>query len=494
MTNNKLFKLFENLDKKARKEFFLYIKSSLFNKNKDLVKLSEFLYKNSLKQNIINISKERIFKFLYPDKKYNDERMRNLFSLLYSHCKKYIVISHIINNKYLYSKTLADILSEMNLSAESDKILDIIEKETINSKYVRGYFGNLSELYRIRTSNNITDGNKNSEINSLNKSSEFFVYNIITEMHELLVDLHVLSNNYNWNYTNSVLYHVSECLNFEKLDYVSEIPEYRNILSIYLNLIRVFNGELNVTSFDKAYETFKANSGLFSRNGKYFLYAALQGACVRLRSKNKTQFSNLLLKIYDDVFSEKLYAINAKEPLEISLFRGAFNLSITSGNYEFAEKLSNEYITLLKPDDRDNMYKFTKSVLCFEKRQYIESLEYLNRIKLDLIGNKYDTRILQMKIYFELGYIEQAYSLISSSGEFTKNNRYLSSKRRADLKIFTRCYKNLLEAKYKQNSRCLDKLSMLVAQNDTLESRVWVTEKMKELIKLIKDNLTTKRV
>ena len=483
MTNNKLFKLFENLDKKARKEFVLYIKSPLFNKNKDLMKMTEFLYQNHQKNNSNNISKEKIFQFLYPNKKYNDERMRNLFSMLYSHCKKYIVISHVTKNHYLYSKTLAEILSEMNLSAESDKILDAIEKETINSKYIRGYFKNLSELYRTRTSNNITNGNKNSEISSLNKSSEYFAYYIITEMPELLVDLHVLNNNYNWDYTISFLYRFSECINFEKLDYVSENPDYGNILSIYLNLIRVFNGELNISSFIKAYETYKANSGLFSRNGKYYLYSAFQGACVRLRSKDKTEFSNILLKIYDDIFSEKLYAINAKEPLEISLFRAAFNLSITSKNYEFADKLSNDYINLLKPDDRENMYKFTKSVLCFEKRKYIESLEYLNRIKLDLIGNKYDTRILQMKIYFELGYIEQAYSLVSSSREFSKNNRYLSSRRRANLKIFTRCYKNLLEAKYKQNSRCLDELSMLMAQNDALESREWVAEKMKELIK-----------
>ena len=108
MTNNKLFRLLGNLDKKAKKELVLFSCSPLYNKNKDVIKLADLLCSTRKVYDGGIESKKKIFQYLYPGRNYNDGRIRNLFSLLYGLAKKFVVVSYVTENRILYSKTLAE--------------------------------------------------------------------------------------------------------------------------------------------------------------------------------------------------------------------------------------------------------------------------------------------------------------------------------------------------------------------------------------------------
>jgi hypothetical protein len=96
------------------------------------------------------------------------------------------------------------------------------------------------------------------------------------------------------------------------------------------------------------------------------------------------------------------------------------------------------------------MYNFSYAHFNFAKGNFETALDYLGKVGYDLFIFKMDVRILLLKIYYELSYIEQAHSLIDSTLHFLKNTSEFSDDHKIQYRTFVQNFKELLKLKLSQ--------------------------------------------
>ena len=104
----------------------------------------------------------------------------------------------------------------------------------------------------------------------------------------------------------------------------------------------------------------------------------------------------------------------------------------------------------LKPEVRESNYNFSMAILSFYGKQYEQALEFLSIVKYEDYYFKYQLDSLLLKIYYELGNIESAYSLIDSNSHYVANNPNIPDSIRIYFKNFLIYYRKLLTLKLNQ--------------------------------------------
>ncbi|MEO8514491.1 MAG: hypothetical protein ABI543_13100, partial [Ignavibacteria bacterium] len=111
-----------------------------------------------------------------------------------------------------------------------------------------------------------------------------------------------------------------------------------------------------------------------------------------------------------------------------------------------------------------------------------DALKFNNKINFEMFAFKYDSRLLQFKIYYELGYFNEAYSLIDSHRHFITNNKTVSEHYKLMHTNFLNFYTRILTVKEKEKDR--NSIPMLVNEitgTNNVISKVWLIDKANDL-------------
>jgi hypothetical protein len=122
--SGKLIGLLKTFSEKEFKEFGLFINSPFFTKEAAQGKLYLILKKYYPAFDGRDFKKEKVFSKLYPDKKYNDGILRNVFTRTLALAEDYLTVKRYSEKEFYYRLNL---LSELN----ERKQLKLFEKEII---------------------------------------------------------------------------------------------------------------------------------------------------------------------------------------------------------------------------------------------------------------------------------------------------------------------------------------------------------------------------
>ncbi|MBL0108744.1 MAG: hypothetical protein IPP52_16040 [Ignavibacteria bacterium] len=134
MYKNTLTDLLKTFSLKEIKDFREFLRSSYFNKRRAVTKLYEIISAYHPGYDSDLLTKESIFKKLFPDKIYNDSTLRVLTHYLTELAEKYLVVSKVENDKPEYSIQLQMALCSRKqyrlLEKNIKRSEDFLEKES----------------------------------------------------------------------------------------------------------------------------------------------------------------------------------------------------------------------------------------------------------------------------------------------------------------------------------------------------------------------------
>ncbi len=107
MHNSKLIEILRKFDKKEINGFYDYVCSPYFNKEKVIMNLTEHLKKSYPDFKEEFIQKEKVYKKLYPGKKYNDSVMRNVLSKTMRLAEDFLTLKEFEYNTDYYRTILS---------------------------------------------------------------------------------------------------------------------------------------------------------------------------------------------------------------------------------------------------------------------------------------------------------------------------------------------------------------------------------------------------
>ena len=169
--------------------------------------------------------------------------------------------------------------------------------------------------------------------------------------------------------------------------------------------------------------------------------------------------------------------------MQANLFRNIFYTAVVLKKYEWAEAFLNDYHSYLLPEQREDMFNYTKAVLNFERKRFAEALEQIFRVNYNFFVLKYEAKTLTMKILYELKLFEQALSLIDSFSHFLSKNKKVSELYKRQFMNFLKYCRALIKKSQKKEQFTkvdIAELKKKISDEKDIINKSWLLEKAEE--------------
>ena len=142
----------------------------------------------------------------------------------------------------------------------------------------------------------------------------------------------------------------------------------------------------------------------------------------------------------------------------------------------------NKYSAELPGEFAEGMKDYALANLHFTKGEFESALKRIINIRYDYPLHKMDAKMLQFKIYYELGNFEQGFNLLDTTKHHLASADDMNEHMRKRYTNFIKLAAELLKAKTgskKDTGYLLEKFRSAKA----VESQTWLIEKVEELLK-----------
>lgn len=495
MINHKLLDILKNLSPRELKNFKDFVNSPFFNKSEKVSKLFERLIRNYPDFSFDGITKETLHYELFPNIKYNDATIRHLFSDLYNLAERFLIEVNIQTKdsekssyllEELYFRNLPDLMeTHLNRMEEIDR-----ENKQLGSTVFLDRFKYQTDKFNYFSSKPDSFSHKNIDniIQILNSRNKNLVVFFITELIKCADNINLIMQKYNFapsaNFTGDLI----NIIDIEKvlmhLTAHPELSKYSYIINTYYKLFRVFNNSDSDVFYFELKKEIKENIGRYSFEEISYLYKKLVDYCIKKckTSNNGKDFSTELFSVYEDILIMKLFLNRHTNNFPLDLFRNILILALRIKNFEWAEHFIYFYSDYLPSGQKINIVNFSMASLFFEKAEFEKSLYYLNKLKLNNVSLKLDTKSLLLRIYFEINCQESLFSLSAAYKEFLKKSEGISDSKRKSHKEFIKFTEKLLMLKPTAEEMGLNWLKIEIEAANPLLNKSWLIEKINSLI------------
>jgi hypothetical protein len=487
-----IVEILKSFDKKEIKSFRKFLNSDYFNTNERVAVLYESIIRFYPAFDSADLIHEYLFAELYGNAKFNDKTLRYLLSEIQKLCELFLLQIRIEKEPDEGNKFLALEYRERKLYDKADgklnkMILELMEK----GDYDFETFKKMYELLGLSQINlMLTDKQK---INTEKRSSEYFVYYVISSLAHTCNNITAMKVNFNFD-TDQFLEDVFvKSVDLQKLLDYFKLPSnlnsltYEDEISIVMRMYLCFTATISNISDEIYFAEFKSllkdYSHLFNHYGQYNIFVMFETCCALKRSAiDDLKYRKEYLEVKKLALSKNLYTPYEGHFMEARNFRSILNVAISLEEYDWAEKFVTEYISKVFPEFRDEVFHFSNSELSFAKGNYEEALNHLTGIDYKFDELKRFVKNLTFKIYYELGYIEQVITTEDSYRHFIEKNKKLSDNAKLPNRNFLIFGKELINLRLKPDEFKIKKLHEKISATNSVSSKAWLVDKVKELI------------
>lgn len=474
MENTKLYNILEYFDKYQYNRLHKYLSSPYFNRHESIIQLFELMRSHLQGARKKPLTKEGLWKSMFPTEAFDDLRFRKFASDLLK----------------LVEGFMAQEIYEANPLHRAAYLIEAVGKHKMNRLF------STAEKTARRLSDQQVDRSA---------SFYFYQYQIEKNIYELVqhasynrdkkTNLEEVITNLDWFYLAEKLKYLCSIQSQQtviaheyKLLFIDEIIEhiekykdmYESVPLIYIYYqIYLTQAESEEEShYYKLKDLMGKYVGDFpSEEGNYIYIYALNYS-IRKLNQGKSAF----LREYFELFKDGLKGefILDEGQLAPWLFRNSIGVALRLGEYEWVEEFIHGYSDHLPVNLRDNAVSFNLATLYFYQKKYDRVIELLREIEYDDMSYNLISKSMLLATYYEIDEIDPLYSLTDSFRAFLNRHKNLPEARRKsylDLIRFTKWLTKIIPG----DKSSLEKLEKELNETTGVASESWLREKIKEL-------------
>lgn len=459
-----------------------FIDSPYHNKGRDLIPFFRILKAFYPEFSQKNFTNENIYERLFPGKSHGGAKSDNLIRTLSSHlfrvCKDYLIQIETENQEAKRKYFLLNQLRKRNLYKEFDREFEAAYDGTEDDgKGSAGYFIDRMLIDSVKSDCSLSRDDFENAFEFRLKASEDVATAALISAFKF-EDEKNLAEAYNIKIRNNLLQSLLSNLDSKKFvsDTENSNPKLYPYFSVF-HLIYLMNRYKDKREYYfQLKELLMKHKSLFGQPENYVLWNIMQTYCGvnMLGDKEYHQLHRYIIE-------NRIYKILPTENFHIVLFRNIVLTASGVREFEWLEKFINKYSPELHEKHRDNMKAYSMAYLHFTRSEFEKALEYVLKIKYSLFLFKIDLRILQLKVYYELGYYEEGLSLVSATLEYLNNSKEVTSRSKQSIGAFTKCLKELIKIKSGDADSDFGKLKLIVKEIKYPGVADWIVNKIKEL-------------
>ena len=475
MHDSKLITLLKSLSNEEFKTLKRFIKSSFYNTNEQVSDLYRYIGKYYPKWNSRMLSKEIVYRQLFPDDiKPNHKRLSNLMSEFSLTVEEFIIQNELKTNSLQKEKIRLSAFANRNLTSSLEKQFEKIN-QMLENPSVEGLSHFLSKfLVNHKLYFDPSTQVFNSQGNGLKKSMENL---------ELFYQLAKLQISYEMKTRERLLGEQYEIIGLENvLESTSKrLKNSPPILKIYFHLIELHLYEIDDEYF-KAKDIFLSNFYNIERTDSLNILLFLLNYSIK-KGNNSPLFVKEAFELYKMGLENHILITNKK--LSEATFTNIVVHSLKLREFDWAVSFIEEYESCLEPEIREQIKILGLASVFFFKKEY-------SAVRIKIINHTFPKPIYKIRakslllraVYEELSDDKTLFDLfIAQSNAFekflrrskklTEKNKYLK---------FVQLLRMISRIKMKNNQPIeKSKIKEKALAYGNFANKSWVWEKINDL-------------
>lgn len=491
-----LITLLEKLSSKDLNRFEDYLRSPYFCKGTILAEVFSILKKHHFnnrkfsKRDIrLNTQNSEILTTvlnkLSPHKKFNEARIRNIFSKLHKELIRFLGFESFLNSGTDQLKHLLTVINQKHLGNEWEKAIkhyidgfsSLIDSSFfLNSHIIESYKFNFS--YLNKKVKKIDQAKL--ELGCINNSTAYLFYYFIMEFVSSFITNRTYLHQYNLSQQNSLIEKlVKKGLINELGKVLDKNDRHIFVIEIYSILLEMFISTDNKQLYFQYRNLVFKNISNFSRDEIYFHFInIITYLTINLKNEANESYSKELMEIYKVMLDKEYYINSAINHLPRELYRNILFHGLKMKELKWVNDFIMNYSRKVHPEEIRNLESYGYAYLNYYEGRYSESLKHLNEINTNYFLYKFDLRNLTLRLYYELDYLEETLCQIKAYKEYLRNNKVIASEKNTRYANFIKYYDKFIQLRLNNKFNDIDYLLYLIKKNKSVAFKEWLTGKI----------------
>ncbi|MGH1336908.1 MAG: hypothetical protein ACRBFS_12360 [Aureispira sp.] len=468
MHNSKLLLVYQSFTDKERALFKKWVQSPVHNKHKDVTQLFVFM---ASKKRLTprTFQKKLLFQAIYPQKPYDDLRLRHILSLGVQLLENFVCFIEQKEDSFLQQKSLIRYYTNRNLEkfavqhiqkAKQNQEQQIVQNSTF---YYKEY-----ELESILLESN--EKHKRVQIPNIQNITDSYTIAFIIEQLKMACSALAYQNLNRKNHCNFLfLEHILALL---------KTGEYQDIIAIqfyYYSYLALAHP--NESSYFLQLKTLLLEEAtvLPPQEIKQIHIIAFNFCIKQLNTGNETYVQ--------EVFELFQYGLEQAILIENNLlsrftYKNIITAALRLKKTTWTARFIQHYTPYLEPIYQKSYQHFAQAKLLFTKGAYQQTIQLLHQVEFDDLFLNIDAKVMLLKIYYE----EDTTTVLDAF----LNSFYIYLQRKEIMGYHQENYKNLVKFTRKLadtpkfDHLGLQKIKQQIEQTKPLTERAWLLEQIQK--------------
>ena len=463
MKNSILIETLNSLSSKELKRFGEFTGSSYFNKNIHVNSLAQFMLEKIGQSDSIN--KEEAFTYVYPDKKFDDLKIRHLMSMMYDLLKQFLVIEHLKNKPHTSSVLLLETFTEKNMVRQFktfDNRLQSAGISTVEDYFNKYKLGVIKEQFEERSEGRRKHTGLQTTSDDLDK---FYLISKLKQVCAIYSYQNVFKQEYQIQMLEEILAH----LNSHHYNDTLISMYYKGFLTLYepkeerhfIDLKKMLSEVDDEVSVGELAE----------------LHVIARNYCIKRLNTGEKMYVRELFDLYK-IALDKNVLVDKSGQLNAASYKNIVAVGLNLKEFEWTGGFITEYSSTLNTKHQSDYLNYNLAKVDFEKEDYKAVIERISKLHYRDTFIAVDSRTLLVKTYYESEDYDLLHIQLESFKQFVSRRKELAYHRQNYLNLikFTRSLMKL-----RPGDQRINKLKERIASEKILTEKKWLLDKLQEI-------------
>lgn len=435
MENSKIIKLLKSLNQYEFRQFRDYVYSPAFNKKEILIRLFEELRKHYPKFESDELSNEPLFRNILPGEKYDYFKLKNAISDLFILAKDFLSFLGFKKKERFKELLLMAELRQRKLDSLFEQAHKAAAHKIESSKVKDEEYVYHKLDLAIEKIGYLTVQAPNKHINIQQEMFDLFLtYSIIRIFKSYTIMMHEEKQN-NYKYDKYL---------FDEIMSFAERKKFDNpTLNVYYHII-LLEQDRNDLNFYKLKEARAKYVDELKEYDEYMVFLHLNGYCTNEFNINCR--TDLIQEHFEIIKNKNTKVYTTIGKLIYLDFINEVKIALRAGEIDWVEKYIEKNISNLTGEEQSSL-NFCNGLINYKKGNHDKALELFSKTNFQNFIIKLQVKILQLQIFYEKGYYDQAASAIDTFRHYLKRETTIKENFKKTFFEFVNILNNLIKLK-----------------------------------------------
>lgn len=472
MQKSNLIAILKQLPKKDWREFRKFVRSPYFNQQDDIIRMFDYIDEAINILPPIALNREKVFKKVFPNEVFEEQKLRHKTSLLFKILKRYLTQAEFENDKIQTQQYLCN-------SFRKKGMLKFFKKELVQSQHLleqeiyrdsNFYFKNY-ELGMEEAG--FTIGKERKKTKNFQSLADHLTISYVSSMLRLSCEIQSHQTLSNQIYDLKLLPKILELV---ASDFYLEVPT----IYLYYHCYNAFGKLENNKTADSEIH-FQEFKKLIQQHWKLFppseirnIYLYAINYCIKRLNSGDRQFIREAFELFRSGLKNE--TLLEEGILSSFTYKNITRLGMALSENEWVESFLENYKKYLSPRERENTWRYNLAFVYFQQTKYKQAMQLLLQVEFKDVLNNMDARRILLKSYFELKEYNALESLLDSFSRYIHRQKEIGYHRENYLN-FIRFVKKIIQGRM-DDKKNIEQLKQEIEMTSGLVEREWLLEKL----------------